>query len=174
MVRFLAILLFTVTFLPNAARAQKTSIEPVRVSAGTVLTFHLQTLLRAGNDVTDSLPKGTVLEIRILDSMDSDVDRDGAEFHGSVVSAILSGNEVIVHPDAEVHGILALLRSKSHPDGFRYELLVTSLTDHGKAMSLTASLKTSFSDDLAKATPAPAVSKDSARPAMIGPLPTHP
>jgi hypothetical protein len=173
MVRFLGILLFTVTFLPIAARAQKTTIEPVHVPAGTILTFHLQTLLRAGNDVTDSLPKGTTLEVKILDSMDSDVDPDGAVFHGSIVSAVLSGDEVIVHPDAEVHGILALLRSKSHPDGFRYELLVTSLSDHGKAVALTASLKTSFSDDGAKANPVPAVSKDSPRPVMVAPLPTH-
>jgi len=27
-------------------------------------------------------------------------------------------------------GDLVLLRSKNHPEGFRYELLVTELTDH--------------------------------------------
>jgi hypothetical protein len=173
MVRFLVTLVFAATFLPIAANAQKTTIEPVHVPAGTILTFHLQTRLRAGNDVTDSLPKGTTLEVKMLDSMDSDMDRDGAEFHGSVVSAVLAGDEVIVHPDAEVHGLLALLRSKSHPDGFRYELLITGLTDHGKAMSLTASLKTSFADEAPKTVPAPAVIKDTARPAIVGPLPTH-
>jgi hypothetical protein len=45
-----------------------------------------------------------------------------------------------------VRGILALLRSRSHPDGFRYELLITRLTDHGKSYVLTASLKPSLAD----------------------------
>jgi hypothetical protein len=39
-----------------------------------------------------------------------------------------------------------LLRSRSHPEGFRYELLITSLTDHGKSYILTASLNPSLAD----------------------------
>jgi len=39
-----------------------------------------------------------------------------------------------------------LLRSKTHPEGFRYELLVTGLTDRGKSFDLTASLNSSFLD----------------------------
>jgi hypothetical protein len=38
------------------------------------------------------------------------------------------------------------LRSKTHPDGFRYEVLVTGVTDHGKSYDLTASLNPSFAD----------------------------
>ncbi len=36
--------------------------------------------------------------------------------------------------------------AKNHPEGFRYELLVTSLTDHTKTYDLTASLNPSFLD----------------------------
>ena len=43
-------------------------------------------------------------------------------------------SKVIVHSESEVRGILVLLRSKNHPEGFRYELLVTSVTDHAKTL----------------------------------------
>jgi hypothetical protein len=127
-----------------AAQAQNT-IEAVHVAAGTILTFHLQTRLKPNSDdQMDVLPRGTILRVKMLDSIDSGVDHDGAEFRGVVVSSVVSGNELIVHPDAEVRGLLALLRSKTHPEGFRYELLVTQVTDQGKSCYLTASLHESF------------------------------
>jgi len=76
--------------------------------------------------------------------VDSAVDRDGTEFRGLVVSAVVSGDEIIVHPNAEIHGVLVLLRSKSHPDGFRYELLITGMKDQGKFYDVTASLNPSL------------------------------
>jgi hypothetical protein len=135
------------TLLSSSARGQSLSIAPVRVAAGTVLEFHLQTRLHpTDGDALDALPKGTVLQVRILDSIDSSVDHDGAEFHGSIVAPVVSAGDVIVHPEAEVRGLLVLLRSRIHPDGFRYELLVTGLTDHGKPYDLTASRNPSFVD----------------------------
>jgi hypothetical protein len=80
------------------------------------------------------------------DAIDSGVDRDGAEFRGSIVAPLVSGGEVIIRSEAEVRGLLVLLRSRSHPEGFRYELLVTRITDHGKSYDLTASLNPSFLD----------------------------
>ncbi len=59
---------------------------------------------------------------------------------------VYASGKVIVHPDSEVRGILVLLRSRNHPEGFRYELLVTSVTDHAKTYDLTASLNPSFAD----------------------------
>jgi hypothetical protein len=133
--------------LSGAARGQTPGVAPIRVAAGTVLTFHLQTRLNpTGDDAVDGLPKGTVLQVKMLDSIDSAVDRDGAEFHGSVVVPVVLGSEVIVHPEAEVRGLLVLLRSRSHPEGFRYELLITGLSDRGKSYNLTASLNPSFVD----------------------------
>src|SRR6266446_10970342 len=127
--------------------SQAPAVAQFRVAAGAVLKFHLQTRLNpAVRDALDALPKGTVLEVRMLDSIDSAADRDGAEFHGTLVTPLVLEGEVIVHSEADVRGILVLLRSKTHPDGFRYELLVTGLTDGGKSYDLTASLHPSFLD----------------------------
>jgi hypothetical protein len=140
--------------LCGSARGQSPSITPIRVAAGTVLEFHLQTRLRpSGGDALDALPKGTVLQVRMLDSIDSGVDRDGAEFHGSIVAPIVLAGDVIVHPEAEVRGLLVLLRSRNHPEGFRYELLVTGLTDRGKSYDLTASVNLSFLDPAVQPAP---------------------
>jgi len=84
--------------------------------------------------------------VKMLDAIDSGIDRDGSAFRGEVVSPVVSGNEVVVHADSEVTGLLALLRSRNHPEGFRYELLITKVSDHGKSYDLTASLNPSFAD----------------------------
>jgi hypothetical protein len=131
-----------------AARAQGKEIERVQVASGTVLSFHLQTrMIPEVGDSLQAFPKGTVLQVKMLDSIDSTVNRDGSPFRGSMVSSLISGdNQVVVHSGAEVHGLLALLRSRSHPEGFRYELLITGLVDHGRSYTLTATLDSSFFD----------------------------
>jgi len=145
--RFFAAVLCFISLLASAAPGQSPNVAPVRVAAGTVLRFHLQTRLNpTAGDALDALPKGTVLEVRMLDSIDSAADRDGTEFHGTLVTPLVMGGDVIVRSEAEVDGLLALLRSRSHPEGFRYELLVTRLTDRGKSYDLTASLNPSFLD----------------------------
>jgi hypothetical protein len=149
MSRFLALALCTIGAFAVSSPAQVSSstIEPIRVPAGSILAFHLQTRLRHTQaDPLDALPQGTVFHVKMLTSIDSNADRDGSEFHGSVVSDLSLGDGVVIHADSEVRGLLVLLRSKSHPDGFRYELLLTELTDHGKSYPLTASLNTSFYD----------------------------
>lgn len=141
----------------NIAHGQTSRIEPVRVSAGTVLTFYLHARLNAtSGDGADGLPKGTLLRVKMLDSIDSAVNADGTEFHGTVMSGLTSSGEVVIHPESEVRGILALLRSRSHPEGFRYELLITSLTDQGKSYTLTASLNPSLADSPVASTSKPA------------------
>lgn len=149
MSRFLAPLLCAASVFATTLLAQASSspIEPVRVAAGTILAFHLQTRLHpADGDPLDVLPQGTVLHVKILNSLDSTVDRDGTEFHGSVVSDLSIGDGVVISANSEVRGLLVLLRSRSHPDGFRYELLLTELTDRGKSYPLTASVNASFFD----------------------------
>jgi hypothetical protein len=149
MSRFLALALFSVGVfaISSPAQVSSSSIEPIRVPAGTILAFHLQTRLRHTDaDPLDALPQGTVLHIKILSAIDSSADRDGSEFHGSLVSDLSMEDGVVIHSEAEVRGLLVLLRSKNHPDGFRYELLLTELTDHGKSYPLTASLNSSFYD----------------------------
>jgi hypothetical protein len=145
--RSLVAVLCSISLLASAAHAQSPAITPVRVAAGTVLKFHLQTRLKpAADDSMDSMPKGTVLQVKMLDAIDSDVDRDGTEFHGSLAAPLVLGDDVVVPAEAEVRGLLVLLRSRTHPEGFRYELLVTGLTDRGKSYDLTASLNPSFFD----------------------------
>ena len=142
---------FYLSVMSGAAWSRNASLKPVHVPAGTVLTFYLQTRLNpADGNVIDLLPKGTVLSIRVLDKIDSDVTRDGAEFRGVVVTPVVSKDEVVIHADAEVRGLFALLRSRNHPDGFRYELLITGIADGGKLFQLTASLSPSFQDPAAQ------------------------
>jgi hypothetical protein len=145
--RFAAVLLCTVCVFTVAARGQNAKIEAVQAPLGTVLTFHLQTRMNpADPNEMDVLPRGTAIRVKMLSGVDSSVDRDGSEFHGEVMEPVYSGGKVVVHPDSEVRGILVLLRSRNHPEGFRYELLVTSVTDHAKTYDLTASLNPSFAD----------------------------
>ena len=134
------------------SQSESYKIEQVHAAAGSVFTFYLHARLNpTDGDAMDGLPKGSLLRVKMLDSIDSTVNPDGAEFHGTVVSGLASEGEVVIHPESEVRGILALLRSRSHPEGFRYELLITSLTDQGKTYTLTASLNPSFADSAASA-----------------------
>ncbi len=147
MPRSLLAVLCSICLLASAAHAQSPALSPVRVAAGTVLKFHLQTRLKpTADDSMDAMLKGTVLQVKMLDAIDSDVDRDGTEFHGSLAAPLVLGDDVVVPAEAEVRGLLVLLRSRTHPEGFRYELLVTGLTDRGKSYDLTASLNPSFFD----------------------------
>jgi hypothetical protein len=137
----------------TAARAQKITLEPLHVAVGTVLTFHVQTrLFTTGENKTNVLPHGTTITVKMLDPIDSSVNHDGATFRGAIASPVVSGNKVIIPSDSEVQGVFALLRNGSHPDGFRYELLITSVTDHGKSYNLTASLNPSFFDARSRTT----------------------
>jgi hypothetical protein len=138
-------ILCSIALLAGVTAAQSSPLEPVRVAAGATLAFHLQTRLNPNiENQTDALPAGTVLHIKMLTRLDSSTDHDGAEFHGVIISPVLSGSDVVLHEDADVTGVLALLRSKSHPDGFRYDLLITRVVDHGKSFYITASLNSSF------------------------------
>jgi hypothetical protein len=152
--RFGLVFLCYVCALGGTARGQNASIEPIRVRPGAVLTFHLQTRLNPiDRNEIDLLPKGTEIRVKMMNSVDSSVDRDGSEFHGEMVDSVSAGGKIIVHSESEVRGMLVLLRSKNHPEGFRYELLITSVTDHEKTYDLTASLNDSFFDAGASAPP---------------------
>ncbi|HVH72229.1 MAG TPA: hypothetical protein VNB49_14115 [Candidatus Dormibacteraeota bacterium] len=163
----LVVLCFTSAFA-SVAQGQGSSILPVHVKAGTVLTFYLHARLNpTSGDSLDGLPKGTLVRVKMLDSIDSAVNVDGTEFHGMVVSGLVSSGELVIHPESEVKGILALLRSRSRPEGFRYELLITSLTDHGKSYALTASLNPSLADSPVSSTSKP-VAKDNPKSSESG------
>jgi hypothetical protein len=122
-----------------AAYGQDLSLKPIRFESGTVFSFRLQTRLQTSSeDMMNSLPSGTVLQIKMLASAQRDADADGAPFRGTVVSPISYGGQVLIHSAATVEGIQILLRNRAHPDGFRYELLITDLTDQGQSYTITA------------------------------------
>lgn len=172
--RFLISLLCAASVFAAVSSAQVASglngnsssrVEPLRIPAGSVLAFHLQSRLHpAAEDPLDALPQGTILHVKILKPVDSTVDRDGSAFHGWVVSDLSLGDGVVIHADSQVRGLLVLLRSQAHPEGFRYELLLTELTDHGNSYPLTASLGNSFVDASAHPVTSAAAPKDSTKP----------
>lgn len=152
--RFGMLVLCAASVLAGAAVGQGSTIEPIHAQPGSVLTFHLQTRLNPPDpNEIDVLPRGTVIRVKLLSGVDSAVDRDGSVFRGEVIDSVSAGDKVIVHSEAEVRGILVLLRSKNHPQGFRYELLLTSVTDHAKTYDMTASLNPSFFDDSGTSAP---------------------
>lgn len=159
MKRIALVALCLVSALASTTHSQASRVDPLRASTGTVLTFYVHARLNPTSaDSLDGLPKGTLLRVKMLDSIDSAVDADGTEFHGLVVSGLVSSGEVVIHPGSDVRGILALLRSRNHPEGFRYELLITNLTDHGKSYALTASLNPSLADSHPTSSPKPITS----------------
>jgi hypothetical protein len=130
-----------------SADAQNATIEPISIPVGAIVTFHLQTRLNpASANELDALPKGTLIRVRVSSAMDSTVDHDGSEFRGALIAPILSGKNVVVPSGAEARGLLVLLRSRNHPAGFRYELLITKIIESGRTLDLTASLNASLVD----------------------------
>lgn len=175
--RFLPAVLSVISVFGASAYGQSAGISPIHVPAGSIVTFYSQTRLNPGTgNVLDELPKGTILKVKLLAAIDSNMDRDGSEFRGALATPLTSGTDVIVHADAGVRGLLVLLRSKSHPEGFRYELLITSISDNGKSYELTASLNSSFFDTNGPraANPIPVTPENEKElPTKIGKLPAN-
>ncbi len=127
---------------------QSSDPTPMHFSAGEVLTFYSQSRLHPSSDnPLDALPKGTALRVKLLEGIDSTTKTDGAAFHGILELPLAdTHNATLVEEHAEVRGLFVLLRSKMHPEGFRYELLLTGISVHGKMQDLTATLNSSLSD----------------------------
>jgi hypothetical protein len=151
--RFLALLACALGFSAFPAHAQAlnasrplapaapTAVVPLQIPAGAIVNFQLQTRMKAAAaDVLSVLPKGTLLRVKLLDAIDSAALRDGSAFRGLIVSSVANDDRVVIHSDAQVRGLFALLRSASHPEGFQYQLLVTNLIDRGQSYTLTAFL----------------------------------
>ena len=143
----LATVLFAASLFSFPAWSAPPAISQVHVAAGSVLNFQLQTRLRASNsDAMDELHAGTVVRVRMLETIDSTRDADGTPFRGTLVSSLASGTQVVAHTDAAVTGMLVLLRSREHPEGFRYVLLVTRISDGGKSYPVTAAVSSLLYD----------------------------
>lgn len=147
--------------------SQSSSVTPIHLPAGEVLTFYLQTRMTPSPDnPLDALPKGTMMRVRLLDAIDSSPEADGAAFRGLLDSPLTdSHNVTLAEEHAEVRGLLVLLRSRSHPEGFRYELLLTGLTVDGKMQDLTATLNPSFFEATKPPSPASKPEQEGVSPA---------
>lgn len=152
-----ALLYFLGLCLPGAW-GQGATLERISLPAGSVVTFHVQSRLNPDEtNARNLLPQGTVLRVRLAEAIDSDLERDGAEFHGVVTAPVYAEKVERIHAEARVHGIFVLLRSRNHPDGFRYELLITGIEVRGKTVTVTASLGESLGEN------APAASRSASQ-----------
>ena len=125
--------------------SQNASIRPLQIPAGAIVNFELQSRLNpSAGDPADALPAGTKLRVKLLDNIDSSVDQDGSAFQGVLVSPLEQNNRIVLGANAQVNGLFALLRSRQHPEGFKYELLVTNVVDGGRSYVVTASLDPSL------------------------------
>ncbi|HVA72327.1 MAG TPA: hypothetical protein VNF02_04375 [Candidatus Limnocylindrales bacterium] len=147
----LAIAACAIALLSLPAWSGGPEIPQVRVAAGSVLNFQMQTRLKSSRaDAMDQFPAGTVMRVKVAQSINSARDADGTAFRGTLVAPLVSpaasGKRMIVPADAQVNGLLVLLRSREHPQGFRYDLLITKISDGGKSYPVTASLSSSLYD----------------------------
>jgi hypothetical protein len=125
--------------------SQSASIRPLQIPAGAIVNFELQSRLNPSTaDPADALPAGTKLRVKLLDEIDSRVDQDGSAFQGVLVLPLEQNDHVVLGANARVNGLFALLRSRQHPEGFKYELLVTNVVDGGRSYVVTASLDPSL------------------------------
>lgn len=143
----LTVVLFAASLFSLPAWCGRSEIGQVQVAAGAVLTFQLQTRLKASTtDAMDEFPPGTLIRVKVLAAIDSTREADGTPFQGTLVAPLVSGRQVVAHLDSGVSGLLVLLRSREHPEGFRYELLITEISDGAKRYPVTASLSSSLYD----------------------------
>jgi hypothetical protein len=125
--------------IASGAVAQTPSVKPIQFISGTILTFRLQTRLKAdAGDVLNDFPADATLQVKMLSSTGPAANPDGISFQGIVMLPLSVAGNVVIHPGALVNGLQILLRNKNHPEGFRYELLITGLVDQGESHTVTA------------------------------------
>lgn len=64
-----------------------------------------------------TIPSGTVINIRMIDSINSDSDHVGQSFHASLSSPVLIDNQVVVPKDADVYVKLVEVRAAGNMTG---------------------------------------------------------
>ena len=80
-----------------------------------------------------TLPEGTPLSVRLVDSIDSNKNKDGDTFHATLDSPILAGGRVAVPKDADVEGQIQDLKSAGHFTGrSEIALVLTRVSFNGK------------------------------------------
>src|SRR5205823_9952291 len=84
-----------------------------------------------------TIPEGTPLSVRLIDSIDSDKNKNGDKFRASLESPILAEGRVIVPKDADVDGEILALNSAGHFTGrSELALALTTLSFNGKTYEI--------------------------------------
>jgi hypothetical protein len=84
-----------------------------------------------------TIPEGTPLSVRLVDSIDSNKNKDGDIFHATLDSPIVAGGRVIVPKDADVEGEVQGLKSAGHFTGrSEVALMLTKLSFNGKSYAI--------------------------------------
>jgi hypothetical protein len=99
-----------VQFLINGAvKIYNTS----QVASITFVTPAQEASLTSGAPLTQAVtvPQGTEIMIRMIDSVDSNVNRPGDIFHASLAQPLQIGNVVVARQDADVYGKLISVKS---------------------------------------------------------------
>jgi hypothetical protein len=106
---------------PSRQRARSGSSAVIRPSAVSFVT----------------IPEGTPLSVRLVDSIDSNKNKDGDIFHATLDSPIVAGGRVIVPKDADVEGEVQGLKSAGHFTGrSEIALMLTKLSFNGKSYAI--------------------------------------
>ena len=94
-------------------------------------------VVRPSAAVLVTIPGGTSLSVRLVDSIDSSKNKDGDAFHATLDSPILAGGQVVVPKDADVEGEIRGLKSAGHFTGrSEIALTLTKLSFNGRSYDI--------------------------------------
>ena len=89
--------------------------------------------------VTVEVPSGTVITVRMIDSIDSSVNRAGEEFAASLEAPVVVGDKVLIQRGADARVRLNQVSSAGHVQGrSELQLELVSLTANGTTYNLTS------------------------------------
>ncbi len=89
--------------------------------------------------VTVEVPSGTVISVRMIDSIDSSVNRAGEEFAASLEAPVVVGDKVVIQRGADARVRLNQVSSAGHVQGRSdLQLELVSLTANGTTYNVTS------------------------------------
>ena len=109
---------------PSRRRTQSGNSAVIRPSAAVLVT----------------IPEGTPFSVRLVDSIDSNKNKDGDIFRATLDSPLLAGGRVVVPKDADVEGEIRGLKSAGHFTGrSEIALVLTKLSFNGRSYDVETS-----------------------------------
>jgi hypothetical protein len=94
-------------------------------------------VIRPSAAVLVTIPSSTPFSVRLVDSIDSNKNKDGDVFHATLDSPILAGGRVVIPKDADVEGEIGGLKSAGHFTGrSEIALVLTKLSFNGRSYDI--------------------------------------